>query len=150
MKADIHPNYVACKVTCGCGATYTTRSTKPQLSVEICANCHPFYTGKQKFVDSAGRVEKFQQRHKWSEESRGKIETAAKEKKRKPKLEKVFVDLPKAKRKRDLEEDAAAAKPRRRGPKPAEAAPESAGAAATATTPAAEAKGQPAEAPSGG
>ena len=63
MKADIHPKYVDCVVTCGCGATFNTRATKPKLAVEICASCHPFYTGKQKFVDSAGRVEKFLRRY---------------------------------------------------------------------------------------
>jgi large subunit ribosomal protein L31 len=63
MKADIHPKYVDCVVTCGCGATFTTRATKPKLAVEICSSCHPFYTGKQKFVDSAGRVEKFLRRY---------------------------------------------------------------------------------------
>ena len=59
MKKDIHPKYHLCTVTCGCGNTFTTRSTKEKLNVEICSNCHPFYTGKQKFVDTAGRVEKF-------------------------------------------------------------------------------------------
>ena len=59
MKADIHPKYVACNVTCGCGSTFTTRSTQKEIHVEICSACHPFYTGKQKFVDTAGRVEKF-------------------------------------------------------------------------------------------
>jgi large subunit ribosomal protein L31 len=62
MKADIHPKYVPCKVTCGCGFTFTTRATVPELNVEICSSCHPFYTGKQKFVDTAGRVEKFQRK----------------------------------------------------------------------------------------
>lgn len=59
MKKGIHPNYVECTVTCGCGATFKTRSNKPELKIEICASCHPFFTGQQKFVDSAGRVEKF-------------------------------------------------------------------------------------------
>lgn len=59
MKQDIHPSYVDCTVTCGCGNSFKTRSTKPELKVEICANCHPFFTGQQKFVDAAGRVEKF-------------------------------------------------------------------------------------------
>jgi large subunit ribosomal protein L31 len=62
MKDKIHPKYVDCKVTCGCGATFTTRATVPVLNVEICSACHPFYTGKQKFVDTAGRVEKFQRK----------------------------------------------------------------------------------------
>lgn len=63
MKNKIHPDYVECTVTCGCGETFRTRSTKPQINVEICSKCHPFYTGKQKLVDTAGRVEKFRRRY---------------------------------------------------------------------------------------
>ncbi len=63
MKADIHPDYVECTVTCGCGSTFTTRSTTPKINVEICSSCHPFYTGQQKFVDTAGRIEKFMRRY---------------------------------------------------------------------------------------
>jgi large subunit ribosomal protein L31 len=63
MREGIHPEYKDCTVTCGCGATFTTRSTIPQIAVEICSVCHPFYTGKQKFVDTAGRVEKFMRRY---------------------------------------------------------------------------------------
>ena len=71
MKSGIHPKYVQAKVTCGCGETFETRSTKPELNVEICSKCHPFYTGKQKYVDTAGRVEKFQKKYGWgSEESK--------------------------------------------------------------------------------
>ncbi|GJM20120.1 MAG: 50S ribosomal protein L31 [Planctomycetota bacterium] len=62
MKADIHPEYVECTVNCGCGNTFTTRSTTPKITVEICSACHPFYTGQQKFVDTAGRIEKFRRR----------------------------------------------------------------------------------------
>ncbi len=63
MKKDIHPTYYPdAKVICACGNTFTTGSTKPQLHVEICSACHPFYTGKQKLVDTAGRVEKFRAR----------------------------------------------------------------------------------------
>ena len=62
MKKGIHPKYVECTVTCGCGATFKTRSTVPKINVEICSSCHPFYTGKQKFVDTAGRVDKFKRR----------------------------------------------------------------------------------------
>lgn len=65
MKPDIHPRYITCEVTCGCGATFTTRASVPTLNVEICSACHPFYTGKQKFVDTAGRVEKFQRKYGW-------------------------------------------------------------------------------------
>lgn len=65
MKSDIHPNYRPVKVICSCGYTFDTRSTaaKETLHVEICSNCHPFYTGKQKAVDTAGRVEKFQKKY---------------------------------------------------------------------------------------
>ncbi len=63
MKEGIHPKYVECTVTCGCGNTFQTRSTKPELKVGICSNCHPFFTGQQKFVDSAGRVERFTKKY---------------------------------------------------------------------------------------
>ncbi|MFP6692808.1 MAG: 50S ribosomal protein L31 [Pirellulales bacterium] len=59
MKKDIHPKYFDTTVTCGCGNTFSTRSTRPELKVDICNVCHPFYTGKQKFVDTEGRIEKF-------------------------------------------------------------------------------------------
>ncbi|MCH2571513.1 MAG: 50S ribosomal protein L31 [Planctomycetes bacterium] len=65
MKDSIHPKYVDAQVTCGCGNTFTTRSTQETLKVEICSNCHPFYTGTMKFVDSAGRIEKFQKKYGW-------------------------------------------------------------------------------------
>ncbi len=63
MKKGIHPEYIECTVTCACGNTFTTRSTKKEIRVEICSQCHPFFTGKQKFVDSAGRVEKFKKKY---------------------------------------------------------------------------------------
>lgn len=69
MKKDIHPKYQETTVTCGCGESFVTRSTVPKLSVEICSKCHPFYTGKQKIVDAAGRVEKFQRRYGWNKDS---------------------------------------------------------------------------------
>ena len=59
MKKGIHPEYVDCMITCACGEVIHTRSTKKNLRVEICSKCHPFFTGKQKFVDTAGRVERF-------------------------------------------------------------------------------------------
>ena len=62
MKTEIHPEYKDAKVTCACGHSFDTRSTKGSMQVDICSNCHPFYTGKQKFVDAAGRVEKFQRK----------------------------------------------------------------------------------------
>lgn len=66
MKSGIHPDYVECKVTCACGSAFTTRSTVGSMHVDICSACHPFFTGKQKFVDTAGRVEKFQKKFKGS------------------------------------------------------------------------------------
>jgi large subunit ribosomal protein L31 len=69
MKADIHPQYVDCTIICACGEVIQTRSTRPQLRVEICSKCHPFYTGKQKLVDTAGRVEKFQKKYGLGESS---------------------------------------------------------------------------------
>ncbi len=63
MKKGIHPKYMECVVTCGCGATFVTRATVPKINVEVCSQCHPFYTGKQKFVDTAGRVDKFLKRY---------------------------------------------------------------------------------------
>ena len=65
MKDGIHPQYAECKVTCACGNTFATRSTKKELALDICSACHPFFTGKQKFVDTAGRVEKFMKKFKW-------------------------------------------------------------------------------------
>ena len=63
MKQDTHPEYVVATVHCSCGNTFQTRSTRSELRVEICSNCHPFYTGKQKLVDTGGRVERFQRRY---------------------------------------------------------------------------------------
>jgi len=62
MKDNIHPRYIETKVTCGCGTTFMTRSTQEELKVDICSACHPFYTGKLKYVDTAGRIEKFQRK----------------------------------------------------------------------------------------
>ena len=62
MKTDIHPEYVVAHVRCSCGNEFETRSTKPEIKVEICSNCHPFYTGRQKLVDTGGRVERFQRK----------------------------------------------------------------------------------------
>ena len=62
MKTDTHPEYVETSVSCACGAVYTTRSTKSNIRIGICANCHPFFTGQQRFVDTAGRVDKFNKR----------------------------------------------------------------------------------------
>jgi len=64
MKKGIHPAYQETRVVCACGETFVTRSTKKEVRVEICSKCHPFFTGKQKLVDTAGRVERFERRYK--------------------------------------------------------------------------------------
>ncbi len=63
MKSDIHPNYVETVIMCACGASYRTRSTHDNIKIGICAACHPFFTGEQKFVDTAGRIDKFKRRY---------------------------------------------------------------------------------------
>jgi large subunit ribosomal protein L31 len=63
MKPGIHPNYADATVHCACGNTFETRSTQPKIKVEICSECHPFFTGKQKLMDTEGRVEKFMQKY---------------------------------------------------------------------------------------
>jgi large subunit ribosomal protein L31 len=63
MKAGVHPEYHEVEIRCACGNSFTTRSTKEELRLEICSACHPFYTGKQKLVDTAGMVEKFERRY---------------------------------------------------------------------------------------
>jgi len=68
MKKGIHPKYVVAQVSCACGNSFVTRATVPSIRVEICSNCHPFYTGRQKIVDSEGRVERFRQRYARFEE----------------------------------------------------------------------------------
>jgi len=73
MKKDIHPQYYKnAKVTCSCGATFEVGSTQPELHVEVCSACHPFYTGTAKFIDTAGRVDKFQARVKKAQEIKAK------------------------------------------------------------------------------
>ena len=62
MKTGIHPDYKPATITCACGAVVQTRSTRGSFRIDICSQCHPFFTGKQKFVDTAGRVERFQKR----------------------------------------------------------------------------------------
>ena len=63
MKPKIHPQYVEATVVCACGNTWQTRATKPSLHIEVCSRCHPFFTGKQRMVDTAGRVERFKRRY---------------------------------------------------------------------------------------
>jgi large subunit ribosomal protein L31 len=70
MKANIHPNYGEAVVRCACGETFTTGSTKEELRVEICSKCHPFFTGRQKLVDTGGRVERFMKRYGMADEKK--------------------------------------------------------------------------------
>jgi len=70
MKKEIHPEFVECKVTCACGNTFTTKSNKSEIRVDICSECHPFFTGSEKIVDSAGRVDKFKKKPSSSRELR--------------------------------------------------------------------------------
>jgi large subunit ribosomal protein L31 len=84
MKKDIHPDYKDALVTCGCGNSFKTRSTRDKIAVEVCSNCHPFYTGKQKFVDTAGMVERFQK--KWKGEAAQKAQAIANPPPKKSKL----------------------------------------------------------------
>ena len=63
MKDKIHPKYIRSKVVCACGSTFETKSTKPELHVEVCSQCHPFFTGKQHLIDTQGRVDRFQKRY---------------------------------------------------------------------------------------
>lgn len=74
MKKDIHPKLNTCVVTCACGNTFTTTSTLPSMTVEICSACHPFYTGQSKFVDTEGRIDKFSKRVKLAEEKKKKAD----------------------------------------------------------------------------
>ncbi|MGQ0636742.1 MAG: 50S ribosomal protein L31 [Planctomycetaceae bacterium] len=78
MKNGIHPDYVEATVVCGCGNKFKTRSTRAKIHVEICSACHPFYTGKVKFVDTAGRVEKFQRKYGWGKKEQEATAEAAK------------------------------------------------------------------------
>jgi large subunit ribosomal protein L31 len=71
MKTEIHPEYVQSHVRCTCGNEFYTRSTQPEIQIEICSNCHPFYTGRQKLVDTGGRVERFKRRQARAGSGRG-------------------------------------------------------------------------------
>ncbi len=74
MKADIHPDYTESNISCACGTVYRTRSTRKDIKIGICAACHPFFTGEQKFIDTAGRVEKFARRYGSTKATRTKKE----------------------------------------------------------------------------
>jgi large subunit ribosomal protein L31 len=77
MKDDIHPEYVRARVTCACGNTFETRATKRDIRIEICSNCHPFFTGKQKLVDTERRVERFKQKYERYEQQAAERKAAA-------------------------------------------------------------------------
>ena len=78
MKQGIHPEYMVCTVKCSCGNTFTTRSTKPELKIDICNVCHPFYTGQQRFVDTGGRVQRFADKFGAAKETVAEREAARK------------------------------------------------------------------------
>ena len=78
MKQGIHPEYVDCTVKCSCGNTFQTRSTKPELKIDICNVCHPFYTGQQRFVDTGGRVQRFADKFGAAKETVAEREAAKK------------------------------------------------------------------------
>lgn len=78
MKADIHPKYVPARVSCACGNTFVTRATVPEIRVDICSNCHPFFTGRQKIVDTERRVERFRQRYeRYEKQAKARKESSA-------------------------------------------------------------------------
>ncbi len=83
MKADLHPKYNDAEIRCACGNVIKTRSTKPTTILGICNACHPFYTGQQKFIDTAGRVDKFQQRMAKTQAAQAAVAAAAAAKKKK-------------------------------------------------------------------
>ncbi len=141
MKHGIHPEYTETTVTCSCGNSFVTRSTKTDLRVELCSNCHPFYTGKQKFIDEGGRLEKFQQKLQRTEGQAGEARSRRKTKRRAGAAPVRPAMDPKALAKRAERERAKAiaeAKARQEAEKQAEEARKAAEAAA-AVAPAAEA-----------
>ncbi|OGD86805.1 50S ribosomal protein L31 [Candidatus Curtissbacteria bacterium RBG_16_39_7] len=103
MKTDIHPTwYPDAKVTCACGASFTVGSTKPQIHVEICSACHPLFTGEMKYIDTLGRIERFQQKQKAADQRPFKKKTVIQtEEERRPETLKEMVELVKAKRARE-------------------------------------------------
>lgn len=88
MKESIHPKYTEAKVACACGTSFVTRSTKPSMNIDICSQCHPFFTGRQKIVDAEGRVEKFRKKYSKADAKpkaapvKAKVKTAVKGKKK--------------------------------------------------------------------
>ena len=77
MKEGIHPEYPPAQVTCACGNTFVTRSTRGDFQVDVCSNCHPFYTGTQKLIDAAGRVDRFRKRYETNKKAPAKAAAAA-------------------------------------------------------------------------
>jgi large subunit ribosomal protein L31 len=141
MREAIHPDYVESKVHCSCGNTFVTRSTKPELHVELCNKCHPFYTGQQKFVDTGGRVQRFADKFGGAAETVMQKEAAVREARQKAHEDAVIA----AKNARDAKEAVEAEKARKaalRAPK-AEAAPAEESAAEVVAE-SAEAGGEPA------
>jgi large subunit ribosomal protein L31 len=141
MRTGIHPDYVECKVHCSCGSTFTTRSTEPELHIELCSQCHPFYTGKQKFVDTGGRVQRF------ADKFGGAAETVmAQDAAKKEARQKAHEEAETAKREAKAIKDAADAEKERkaaaRAPKPKAAAEDIAAAEMADTEPAAAAEAE--------
>ncbi len=113
MKADIHPDYVDTTVTCSCGRTFQTRSVRESLSVELCSECHPFFTGKQRLVDTGGRVERFRKRVDAKDPATEKKiaeKLAADRAKAKADAARAKVTLPKPVKRQEKKEDEPAAK----------------------------------------
>jgi large subunit ribosomal protein L31 len=137
MKKDIHPDYKESLVTCGCGNSFTTRSTRDKIAVEVCSNCHPFYTGKQKFVDTAGMVERFQK--KWKGEAAQKAQAIANPPPKKTMAQKLQA----ARSSQTIAATLGSPKTAAPAPAPAAKAPEAKPAAAPAAAPAPAPKTEP-------
>ena len=137
MKKDIHPDYKESLVTCGCGNSFKTRSTRDKIAVEVCSNCHPFYTGKQKFVDTAGMVERFQK--KWKGEAAQKAQAIANPPPKKTMAQKLQA----ARAQQTIAATLGAPKTAAPAPAPAAKAPEAKPAAAPAAAPAPAPKTEP-------
>ena len=146
MKSGIHPEYVECTVCCSCGNTFKTRSTKPEIQVELCNECHPFYTGQQKFVDTGGRVQRFADKFGGAAQAALEREAAkkaaraaaAEEAAAKKAAEREAKAAEKAKRAAEFEKKAAAEAAKKAAEAPADEAVEAPAAEAEATEAAAE------------
>ena len=146
MKSGIHPEYVECTVRCSCGNTFKTRSTKSEIQVELCNECHPFYTGQQKFVDTGGRVQRFADKFGGAAQAALEREAAkkaerqkkAEEEAAKRAAEREAKAAAKAKRAAEYEKKAAAEAAKKAADKPADEAVEAPAAEAEATEAAAE------------